>query len=133
CGCEISAVRQHFLRFDVRKTPQVWQERGIRSDSTLGFPERDGFRCGTCHPYPLYDIENDCALEVVEHPLVAMDTTLFQYRELTKEDAFASICRLYERCKVVDGDFVMLWHNTTMFGEFKSWYENVYLKFLNSL
>lgn len=133
CGCEVSAVRQHFLRFDVRKTPQVWQECGIRSDSTLGFPEHEGFRCGTCHPYPLYDIENDCALEVVEHPLVAMDTTLFQYRELTKEEAFASICRLYERCKAVEGDFVMLWHNTTMFGEFKSWYENVYLKFLNSL
>lgn len=133
CGCEISAVRQHFLRFDVRKTPQIWQECGIRSDSTLGFPEHEGFRCGTCHPYSLYDIENDCALEVVEHPLVAMDTTLFQYRELTKEEAFASICRLYERCKAVEGNFVMLWHNTTMFGELKSWYENVYLGFLKIL
>ena len=132
-GCEVSAVRQHFLRFDVRKTPQVWQECGIRSDSTLGFPEHEGFRCGTCHPYPLYDIENDCALEVVEHPLVAMDTTLFQYRELTEEEAFANISRLYERCKAVEGDFVMLWHNTTMFGEFKSWYENVYLRFLQTL
>ena len=132
-GCEVAAVRQHFLRFNVRKTPQIWQECGIRSDSTLGFPEREGFRCGTCHPYPLYDIENDCALEVVEHPLVAMDTTLFQYRELTEEEAFASISRLYERCKAVEGDFVLLWHNTTMFGELKSWYENVYLKFLKTL
>lgn len=133
CGCEISALRQHFLRFDVRKTPQIWQECGIRSDSTLGFPEREGFRCGTCRPYPLYDIENDCALGVVEHPLVAMDTTLFQYRELTEEEAFANISRLYERCKAVEGDFVLLWHNTTMFGELKSWYENVYLRFLNTL
>lgn len=133
CGCEVSSVRQHFLRFDVRKTPQVWQEWGIRSDSTLGFPEHEGFRCGTCHPYPLYDIENDFALGVVEHPLVAMDTTLFQYRELTEEEAFANISRLYERCKAVEGDFVLLWHNTTMFGELKSWYENVYLGFLKTL
>ena len=130
CGHGVASVRQHFLRFDARKTPQIWQECGIRSDSTLGFPEHEGFRCGTCHPYPLYDIENDCALEVVEHPLVAMDTTLFQYRELTKEEAFASICRLYERCKAVEGDFVMLWHNTTMFGELESWYRNVYLRFV---
>lgn len=133
CGLEVAAVRQHFLRFDVRKTPQVWQECGIRSDSTLGFPEREGFRCGTCHPYPLYDIENDCVLDVVEHPLIVMDTTLFQYRELTENEAFDSVRKLYDRCVAVEGDFIMLWHNTTMFGVLKSWYENVYLRFLKSL
>ena len=133
CGREVASVRQHFLCFDAYKTPKVWQECGIRSDSTLGFPEREGFRCGTCHPYPLYDIENDCALEVVEQPLIVMDTTLFQYRELAEDEAFGNICKLYDRCLSVEGDFVMLWHNTTMFGELKSWYENVYLRFLKTL
>lgn len=133
CGREVASVRQHFLRFDVRKTPQVWQECGIRSDSTLGFPEREGFRCGTCHPYPLYDIENDCALEVIEHPLVVMDTTLFQYRKLTENEAFGNVSNLYDRCVAVEGDFVMLWHNTTMFGELESWYKNVYLRFVETL
>ena len=132
-GCEVAAVRQHFLRFDVRKTPQIWQECGIRSDSTLGFPEREGFRCGTCHPYPLYDIVNDRVLDVFEHPLIVMDTTLFQYRKLSESEAFDSVRKLYDRCVAVEGDFVMLWHNTTMFGELKSWYENVYLRFLKSL
>lgn len=130
CGHGVASVRQHFLRFDARKTPQIWQECSIRSDSTLGFPEHEGFRCGTCHPYRLYDIENDCVTDVVEHPLVAMDTTLFQYRNLTEEEAFASICSLYERCVAVEGDFVLLWHNTTMFGELENWYKNVYLRFL---
>ena len=133
CGQEVAAVRQHFLCFDVRKTPQIWQECGIYSDSTLGFPEHEGFRCGTCHPYPLYDIENDCALEVVEHPLVVMDTTLFQYRKLAENEAFDSVRNLYDRCAAVEGDFVMLWHNTTMFGELESWYKNVYLRFLKTL
>lgn len=133
CEREVAAVRQHFLKFDVRKTPQIWQECGIRSDSSLGFPEREGFRCGTCHPYPLYDIENDCALEVVEHPLIVMDTTLFQYRKLTENEAFDSVRKLYDRCVSVEGDFVMLWHNTTMFGELESWYKNVYLKFISLL
>ena len=133
CGREVAAVRQHFLHFDVRKTPQVWQECGIRSDSTLGFPEREGFRCGTCHPYPLYDIENDCVLEVVEHPLIVMDTTLFQYRKMSEKEAFDGVRKLYDRCVAVEGDFVMLWHNTTMFGELESWYEDVYLKFLKTL
>ena len=132
-GCEVAAVRQHFLRFDVRKTPQIWQECGIRSDSTLGFPEREGFRCGTCHPYLLYDIDKDCALDVVEHPLIVMDTTLFQYRKLSENEAYDSVRKFYDRCVAVEGDFVMLWHNTTMFGELKSWYENVYLRFLKSL
>ncbi len=129
-GCEVAAVRQHFLRFDVRKTPQIWQECGIRSDSTLGFPEREGFRCGTCHPYPLYDIVNDRVLDVVEHPLVVMDTTLFQYRKLTEIEAFDSVCKLYDRCVAVEGDFVILWHNTTMFGELEKWYKDVYLRLI---
>ena len=130
CGLNVASVRQHFLRFDVRKTPQIWQECGILNDSTLGFPEHEGFRCGTSHPYRLYDVDNDCVTDVVEHPLVAMDTTLFQYRNLTEEEAFASICRLYERCVDVEGDFVLLWHNTTMFGELENWYKKVYLRFL---
>ncbi|MBR5983143.1 MAG: polysaccharide deacetylase family protein [Bacteroidales bacterium] len=132
-NCEVDSSRQHFLRFDVHKTPQVWQKCGIRHDSTLGFPEHEGFRCGTCHPYRLYDVDNDCVTDVVEHPLIAMDTTLFQYRNLTVDEAFASICHLYERCVAVEGDFVLLWHNTTMFGELYSWYRNVYLRFINSL
>ena len=129
-GGEINSSRQHFLRFDVHSTPQVWQQCGIRHDSTLGYPEHEGFRCGTCHPYRLYDVDNDCVTEVVEHPLIAMDTTLFQYRSLKEDEAFASICRLYERCVAVEGDFVLLWHNTTMSGELESWYRNVYLKFV---
>ena len=129
-NCEINSSRQHFLRFDVHSTPQVWQKSGIRHDSTLGFPEHEGFRCGTCHPYRLYDIDNDCVTDVVEHPLVAMDTTLFQYRNLTEEEAFASLCHLYERCVAVEGDFVLLWHNTTMFGELENWYKNVYMRFV---
>ncbi len=129
--CEVAAVRQHFLRFDVRKTPQIWQECGIRSDSTLGFPEREGFRCGTCHPYPLYDIVNDRVLDVVEHPLVVMDTTLFQYRKLSECEAFDSVRKLYDRCVAVEGDFVMLWHNTTMFGELEKWYKDVYLRLVD--
>ena len=129
-GKEANSSRQHFLRFDVHSTPQVWQQSGIEYDSTLGFPEHDGFRCGTCHPYHLFDIENNCVLEVLEHPLIAMDTTLFQYRNLAEEEAFANICRLHERCVAVEGDFVLLWHNTSMFGELESWYKNVYLRFV---
>lgn len=130
-GQNIVDGRQHFLRFDVYQTPKIWQTSGICHDSTLGFPEHEGFRCGTCHPYPLFDVKNNCELQVIEHPLIVMDTTLFQYRELTEEKAFDSICHLYDRCVSVEGDFVMLWHNTTMYGELESWYKNVYLKFLN--
>ena len=130
-NCEIGSSRQHFLRFDVRKSPLVWQKCSIKHDSTLGFPEHEGFRCGTCHPYRLYDIDNDCVTDVIEHPLIAMDTTLFQYRELTEKEAFESICKLYDRCVSVEGDFVLLWHNTTMSGGVESWYIDVYLRFVD--
>lgn len=110
---KISCVRQHFLRFKSSLTPEIWNATGFSNDSTLGFAEHEGFRCGTCHPYPLFDFEADKEMNVVESPLIAMDTTLLQYRSLSDDDALESLCRLNERCKAVEGDFVFLWHNTT--------------------
>ncbi len=130
---QVNCGRQHFLRFDLNKTLSVWQKCGISQDSSLGFAEREGFRCGTCHLYPLFDFENDTVSQVVEYPLIVMDTTLFQYRNFSETEALEVLKNLYERCQAVEGDFVLLWHNTTMFGELESWYEKVYLKFVTEV
>lgn len=123
--------RQHFLCFDGAKTPSIWEASGIRGDSTLGFADREGFRCGTCISYPLYDLEQDRPLAVMERPLIAMDCTLKDYRGLTKEEAIASMKGLFQRCCAVGGDFVLLWHNGTVMRNWAEWYREVYCTFLS--
>ena len=133
CDQPIDCARQHFLRFDVDQSLAAWQHGGIRHDSTLGFAEREGFRCGTCHPYPLYNWQQQCASSVIEHPLIVLDGTLIEYRQLDPPTALAQMRKLYHQCMTVEGDFVLLWHNHTTIREFEEYYRKVYLAFLQSL
>jgi hypothetical protein len=126
--CPITQGRQHFLRFDAKKTPSVWQNCGLKDDFTLGYAEREGFRCGTCHPFKLYDIANDRPLQVTEHPLIAMDGTFQQYQEYTPQEALQKIRQLQQTCESVEGDFILLWHNTFVWREYTPWYEEVFCK-----
>ncbi len=106
-------ARQHVLRFDPRRTVGVWAEAGIDEDSTLGHASLAGFRCGTCRPFPLFDVSARRMTTVIERPLVVMDVTLTErrYESLAPEQADARIEALALKCRQVQGGFVLLWHN----------------------
>lgn len=125
-GSPITAGRQHYLRFHPLQTQRAWQHCGLTDDYTLGFAEREGFRCGTCHPYPLYDLVNDCETTVIEHPLIAMDMTFIAYRKMQPGAALDSIQRLRHTCEQAEGDFVLLWHNTTVGRDNEQWFQQVF-------
>lgn len=122
--------RQHYLCFHAEKTPLIWQDAGVRYDDTLGYADHEGFRCGTCHAYPLYDLEHDRPLEVVERPLLVMDGTLKEYRGLTRPEALERLKALFTRCCAVEGDFVILWHNGCVFRDWTPWFREVYVPFM---
>ncbi|MDA9299662.1 hypothetical protein N9P97_02165, partial [Saprospiraceae bacterium] len=54
-GMEVTASRQHYLRFDASSTWNNLEEANVRCDSTLGYPDEAGFRSGVCYTYPVYD------------------------------------------------------------------------------
>jgi len=113
--------RQHFLRFRAPDTWRLWEEAGLTYDSTLGYADHEGFRCGTCHPFQPFDIEQDRVLDLWEIPLIVMDVTLKQYRHLTPAEGEERILTLAQRCKAVNGVFTLLWHNTSLHGEWAPW------------
>jgi len=113
--------RQHVLRFQVPDTWRLWEQAGLAYDSTLTYADHEGFRCGTCHPYQPFDIEQDRQLDVLEIPLIVMEGTLKQYRYLTPEASAKRILALAQRCKQVNGVFTLLWHNASMHGEWAPW------------
>src|SRR5690606_37053476 len=43
--------RMHSLRWSHPTTLQAWNDAGMSYDSTLGYADQPGFRCGTCHDY----------------------------------------------------------------------------------
>jgi flavodoxin len=68
--------RQHFLHFFPNKTSELIQKAGFKTDSSLGFTKRIGFRTGTGFEHHLYDFINEKAFDFQELPLVLMDSSL---------------------------------------------------------
>jgi hypothetical protein len=124
--------RQHFLRFQVPDTWRHWEQVGLTYDSTLAYADHEGFRCGTCHPFRPFDVEQNCELDLWEVPLIVMDGTLRDYRKLTPEEGEALILGLAQRCKQVEGTFTLLWHNSSLNGNWQPW-RTVYCRVLENL
>ena len=120
-GASVHGGRQHFLRFQVPETWRCWEQHELSYDSTVGYADHEGFRCGTCHPFHPFDIEQDREMRIVEYPLIVMDATLRLYRSLTPDEGRAKIMELAIRCKEVQGVFTLLWHNSSLDGVWEDW------------
>ena len=111
---EIAGGRQHFLRWENPVTWRLWDSLGLRYDSTLGYAETCGFRCGTCHPYPAFDLETRRRLALIERPLIAMEAALLTYESKTLEETVENMRTLKATCRRFEGEFCFLWHNNRL-------------------
>jgi len=105
----------HFLRWRHPTTLYGWEKASFDYDSTLGYADHAGFRCGTCFEYPAFDPLSDKELNVHIRPLVAMDVTISNYMGLGfGSDAYDKLTELKKACQAVDGTFTLLWHNNQL-------------------
>ncbi|MGD8117117.1 polysaccharide deacetylase family protein [Vibrio sp. TRT 29B02] len=107
--------RMHFLRWDSKVTPKLWEDHGFDYDSTLSFADSSGFRCGTSHPFPMYDLLNRKPLNVIQRPLINMECTIIapRYEGLGYTDKTLSRFELFkDKVEKHKGEYVLLWHNT---------------------
>lgn len=112
---EILGGRQHYLRWETLTTAQLWDANDITYDSTLSYRAMPGFRCGTCHEYPMYDLMNRKPLKLLQRPLVIMESSVIDqlYMGLGHGIEALSLMQKYKRiCHQFNGDFTLLWHNS---------------------
>lgn len=106
--------RQHYLRWDHSVTPGLLDSVGVKNDSSLGFADAPGFRCGCCYEYPLYDVCNRKSLGLIEKPLILMECTLIDERYMglgVGEESLTLARQAWDKCRHFGGQFVFLWHN----------------------
>jgi hypothetical protein len=103
--------RQHWLRWTNPLTWRAWAEAGLVYDSTLGWPDRVGFRTGTCREYQVFDLGARRPLALSERPLVVMDSAVTNVAARPSAGAGATIAAAKETCRRHRGDFTILWHN----------------------
>lgn len=125
---KIEDSRQHYLRFEIPLTWQILDAAGIKRDSSLGFSDRVGFRCGCCTPFPVFDFINKRPLNLRESPLIMMDTALLRESH-SPQEAKALLESLKAEVRKYNGEFVILWHNSSFgyrWGEYEELYETLY-------
>lgn len=107
--------RNHYLRFEPLESWRICEKVGLLYDTTLGYADYDGFRCGTCFPYKPFDVKERRTLDFWEIPLIVMEGTLKdeKYRNLNCEDAFKEIKKRIDTVKKYNGVFTLLWHNSS--------------------
>ncbi|RLA08696.1 MAG: hypothetical protein DRQ51_01700 [Gammaproteobacteria bacterium] len=107
-GIDLKEGRQHFLRFEVPTTWQIWEDSGMKVDSTCGYADKEGFRCGTAYEYSVFNILTRIKLNLKERPLIVMDCTLFRYMNHSHKSAMNSVLTMQNKSK----NFTILWHNS---------------------
>jgi hypothetical protein len=107
--------RMHFLRWRQPATMYDLEGIGLDYDSTLGYADHAGFRCGTCFEYPAFDPIKDRELNLRIRPLIAMDVTVSAYMGLGfGNEAYDEFTKLKNACRSVNGAFTLLWHNNQL-------------------
>lgn len=121
--------RMHYLRWEHPTTMQAWSDAGMTYDSTLGYADRPGFRCGTCFEYPAFNPSTQQALTLRIRPLIAMECTVISelYMGIDNDKtALDKFLELKHACKVVGGCFTLLWHNSVFVSDsHKKIYEQI--------
>lgn len=107
--------RMHYLRWEHPTTLQAWNDADMSYDSTLGYADLPGFRCGTCFEYPGFNPITQDRLNIRVRPLIVMDCTIVSDRYLGlgyNKKAEYKVLELKNKCRKVSGCFTFLWHNS---------------------
>ena len=95
----ITLNRQHWLRMNWEITPYLWEENGIQVDSSIGYNEYLGYRCGTGFPYNMYDFKNERAFQWIEIPLVFMESAAMHVSNRIKKPLDMVMGEFLDHCK----------------------------------
>ena len=108
---KIVSGREHYLRFEVPTTWQIWEESEMLWCSNMAYADATGFRAGTCYAYTPFNILSREQLTIKERPLSIMEVTLMG-ETIDDVDFENEINKYLNIVKKYAGEFVFLWHNS---------------------
>lgn len=106
--------RQHYLKLNLPQTYRKLIGVGIQKDFTMGFADMAGFRMGTAHNLPWFDLLKNETSKLQLYPFAYMDGTLNQYMKLNPEQALGVVKQLKKEIQHYGGHFSFIWHNETL-------------------
>ena len=107
--------RQHYLRYNIETTPQLWEGNGLTYDTSLSFADKAGFRTGVCYEYTMFNLVARRKMKLKQRPLIVMECSIiasgyeglgYSVEAIKRFEYFTNTCRLFK------GSFTLLWHNS---------------------
>jgi hypothetical protein len=129
----VKLSRQHYLKFNIKTTPQLLLENGIIADFTMGFASDIGFRAGTSFPFYYYDLDSEKQTDLLFVPFCAMDGAFFIYDKLSPDKMLNSLLDLANEVKKVNGFLITVFHERTFSGHLYPGYDQVYKKLFQKI
>jgi hypothetical protein len=108
-GFKPTGVREHYLKFDFEKTWPIMEHAAFDYDTTVGTNDRLGFKLGLASPFHPPDASWS-PMNLLELPLILMDTTLWGYLKKSEEEGMADAIRFIDTVQGLEGLLTLLWH-----------------------
>ncbi len=120
-------IRMHWLYFD-QFSPENLEKTGFLYDSTMGYNEAIGFKCGTAQVFRFTDAD-----KLSELPLIIQDTALFypDRMNLKEDEAWILVKKVIQSIEMYGGVITINWHQRSL-GPERQW-GNFYTQILNYL
>ncbi|EGV44158.1 hypothetical protein BZARG_892 [Bizionia argentinensis JUB59] len=112
------ASRHSFSKLNIPKSYRNLVEIEILEDYTMGYVNQVGFRAGTCTPFFFYDLDFEIQTPLKITAYHVLDYTLLRHQSLL--DKKEALQRVINQVKMVDGEFVSVFHNYT-FSDKERW------------
>lgn len=115
---QVTACRQHWLRFSWNNTWGAQENAGMEMDTTLMFNDRPGFRASAATGWMPWNQQNNQAKKLLVLPSVIMDSHFFDYRLMNDVERKTSMYRWLNEVRSVHGQIAVLWHPHTLTKDF---------------
>jgi hypothetical protein len=126
-GQEIISNRYHFVKFEMPDSYNRLLDIGIKSDFSMGYASRSGFRAGYAGSFKFFDLRKNQTTNLRVYPFQLMDATLKFYAKYTPDVALERCKEIIDKIKAVNGTLITVWHNESLCGipPWKGW-EDLY-------
>ena len=113
-GIDVTACRQHWLRFSWHRTWTAQETAGIERDTTIMFNDRPGFRTAAALRWRPWDSHGGVAHRLEELPTVLMDSHFYDYQQMSPFERRNAMKYWIDETRAVCGQIAVLWHPQTL-------------------
>ena len=133
-GKEITASRQHYIRFTLPHTFRRLITAGITDDHSMGYGSINGFRASVASSFYWYDLGKEQQTDLLLHPFCFMEANSFFEQKYLPQRAYEEMMHYYNAVKDVNGTMITIWHNNFLgtYPLFSGW-RDVYEEFVRQV